>query len=218
MTPGADGALAVVAGQGAAPAPEVAVLRWPAEADLRDELAGSRAPRLLLVDADVPPPECDDPLEDWVRLPASDADLDARRAVLARRAASTAAVRPAIDPDGVVRLGDAWVALPPVEARLMTALISRLGAVVHRDDLAAAGWPEGLPGRNALDVHVLRLRRRLAPLGLVIRTIRARGYLVEVAPEATGGSSTPQRERPGRRNTADTERTETRNRRHTAGK
>ena len=26
-------------------------------------------------------------------------------------------------------------------------------------------WPEGLPTRNALDVHVLRLRRRIAPLG-----------------------------------------------------
>ena len=42
-----------------------------------------------------------------------------------------------------------------------------------------AGWPKGAPGRNALDVHVLRLRRRLAPLGLAIRTVRVRGYLLE---------------------------------------
>ena len=67
----------------------------------------------------------------------------------------------------------------------MTALVQRFGAVVQRDDLAAAGWPEGLPGRNALDVHVLRLRRRIAPVGLVIRTIRARGYLLEVDQSAT---------------------------------
>ena len=37
----------------------------------------------------------------------------------------------------------------------------------------------GAPTRNALDVHVLRLRRRLAPLGLEIRTVRSRGYLLQ---------------------------------------
>ena len=53
-------------------------------------------------------------------------------------------------------------------------------AVVSRESLSTAGWPDGAPGRNALDVHVLRLRRRLAPLSLVIRTVRSRGYLLEV--------------------------------------
>jgi DNA-binding response OmpR family regulator len=71
------------------------------------------------------------------------------------------------------------VSLPPVEARLTRVLIERLGAVVGRDTLSRAGWPHGSPGRNALDVHVLRLRRRLVPLGLVIRTVRSRGYLLE---------------------------------------
>ena len=52
--------------------------------------------------------------------------------------------------------------LPPVEARLTRLLLDRLGAVVSREALAKAGWPDGAPGRNALDVHVLRLRRRLA--------------------------------------------------------
>ena len=33
-----------------------------------------------------------------------------------------------------------------------------------------------------LDVHVLRLRRRLTPVGLAIRTVRSRGYLMEPAP------------------------------------
>ena len=58
-------------------------------------------------------------------------------------------------------------------------MLDRYGAVVSRDALARAGWPDGSPGRNALDVHVLRLRRRLAPLGLAIRTVRSRGYLLE---------------------------------------
>ena len=38
-----------------------------------------------------------------------------------------------------------------------------------------------MPTRNALDVHVLRLRRRIAPLGLEIRTVRSRGYLMQTA-------------------------------------
>lgn len=165
----------------------VALVGWPAEDAERQVLAARGVPRLLLVEPDAPAPRCDDPLEDWVRLPASAADLDARVAGLGRRASSVVDDgRPGIDADGVVRVGGNWAALPPVEARLMAALVDRLGAVVHRDDLAAAGWPDGLPGRNALDVHVLRLRRRIAPVGLVIRTIRARGYLLEVDEPARG--------------------------------
>ena len=49
----------------------------------------------------------------------------------------------------------------------------------------SSGWPRGAPGRNALDVHMLRLRRRIAPVGLAIKTVRSRGYLLEAAP--TGG-------------------------------
>ena len=88
-------------------------------------------------------------------------------------------IAPSLDDDGVIRVGAAWVSLPPVEARITNALLERFGAVVSRDALGRSGWPDGAPGRNALDVHVLRLRRRLAPLGLVIRTVRSRGYLLE---------------------------------------
>ena len=56
---------------------------------------------------------------------------------------------------------------------------------MSRDVLARAGWPEGAPGRNALDVHVLRLRRRLAEVRLAIRTARSRGYLLEHLPSAS---------------------------------
>jgi DNA-binding response OmpR family regulator len=66
-----------------------------------------------------------------------------------------------------------------VEARLMTALLDRQGAVVSRDALGRSGWPDGAPGRNALDVHVLRLRRRIDGIGLAIKTVRSRGYLLE---------------------------------------
>jgi hypothetical protein len=60
------------------------VVRWPAEAGRRAELAAQGRPRVLLVEAGaVPPPLA--PEEDWLRLPAPPADLRARRTRLARR-------------------------------------------------------------------------------------------------------------------------------------
>ena len=158
---------------------DVVVVRWPAERHRRDRLRLDRVPRLLLLEAGVAPPPPDDCLEDWLRVPASDDDIAARSAALEARRRLHGVAAPTLDEDGVLRHGAAWVPLPPVESRLTAALLDRMGAVVSREALARAGWPEGAPGRNALDVHVLRLRRRLAPLGLVIRTIRARGYLLE---------------------------------------
>lgn len=156
---------------------EVVLVRWPVELPRRDRFAAEGRPRLLLVEDGGPPPVGVDPLEDWVRVPAPEADVQARIATLAARAGAMA--EPQLDIDGVLRLGAAWVSLPPVEARLTRAMLERFGAVVSRESLSRAGWPDGAPGRNALDVHVLRLRRRLAPLSLAIRTVRSRGYLLE---------------------------------------
>jgi DNA-binding response OmpR family regulator len=161
---------------------DVAVVRWPSEIARRERLLQDGVPCLLLLEENGPPPDVDGCLEDWIRVPASEADLHARLATLRTRADRHAPVVPSLDRDGVLRLGTAWVSLPPVEARLTSALLERFGAVVSRDALSRAGWPDGAPGRNALDVHVLRLRRRLARLSLVIRTVRSRGYLLEVAP------------------------------------
>jgi DNA-binding response OmpR family regulator len=156
---------------------EVVLVRWPVEVARRERFATEGRPRLLLVEDDAQPPVGEDPLEDWVRVPASEVDVQARMATLAARARAAAA--PRLDVDGVLRFGSLWVSLPPVEARLTHAMLERFGAVVSRESLSRAGWPDGAPGRNALDVHVLRLRRRLAPVRLVIRTVRSRGYLLE---------------------------------------
>lgn len=159
---------------------DVVLVRWPEEASRRRQLLEAGRPRLLVVDAGVPAPAPEDCIEDWVRVPAEEADVRARIESLAFRAAHhPPAAAPELDPDGVLRFADGWVSLPPVEARLTRALVERFGAVVGRDALAAAGWPEGAPRRNALDVHVLRLRRRLAAVGLSIKTVRSRGYLLE---------------------------------------
>jgi len=111
-------------------------------------------------------------------------ELAHRTRALTARVARHQAVEPAVDGSGVLRYGDRLLVLPPVEARLAAALSSRFGIVVRRESLAAAGWPDGPPGRNALDVHLVRLRRRLAGVGLTLRTVRSRGYLLEAA--ATG--------------------------------
>jgi len=146
-------------------------------------LAASGVPRLLLVEeGDAPTPA--DCLEDWVRVPAVEEEVQARVAAMRVRACLHQAIRPELDEFGMLRLGGRWTSLPPVEARLTGALVERIGAVVSRDALARAGWPGGAPGRNALDVHVLRMRRRVASLGLVIRTVRSRGYVLEVSPDA----------------------------------
>jgi hypothetical protein len=149
---------------------DVVLVRWPDERDRREELRRLGRPRLLVLDDTAPPPTTLDPLEDWIRLPADDTDLAARVALLEHRAGEQIGDVPSLDDDGVLRVKGRWVALPPVEARLTTALLDRFGAVVSRDALSKAGWPD-----------VLRLRRRVEPLQLVIRTVRSRGYVLESA-------------------------------------
>ena len=70
-------------------------------------------------------------------------------------------------------------------------LIARLGEVVAYEDLAHAGEPT--LRRGTLRVQLARLRTRLAPLGLEVRAVRSRGYLLRVAPdqEAETAAATP---------------------------
>lgn len=168
---------------------KVELVQWPTDEDRLAELRRQQLPRLVLVPDGLAPPLTADVLEDWIRLPAADDDIRSRVRVLADRAAGGGeGAAPELDENGLLRAGGTWVSLPPVEHRLMVALLDRYRAVVSREALARAGWPDGIPGRNVLDVHIVRLRRRLAPLGLVIRTVRSRGYLLEegAAVAATG--------------------------------
>jgi two-component system, OmpR family, response regulator len=162
----------------------VEVLHWPEDAPRVAEMRTRGLARLLVVTNGTAPdaPDC---LEDWVFASASDTEREARRRALSRRAEAHG-VAPLLDGDGLLHHRDHWVSLSPVEQALAAALLDRFGAVVARDTLAVRAWPEGLPTRNALDVHVLRLRRRIAPLGLEIRTVRARGYLLQA--ENTNGN------------------------------
>lgn len=157
------------------------LLRWPGDEDTRGRLASVGTPRLLLVAPSAPLPTPTDDLEDWIRLPADELDLHARIEALEQRAARRRPAAPDVDDDGVLRRGSAWVSLPPVEARIARALVAGFGQVVSRAALSAAAWSTDDVGRNALDAQVLRLRRHIEPLGLGIRTVRARGFALEAS-------------------------------------
>ena len=159
---------------------DVVLVRWPEEDVRLRELRETGSPRLLLLNGESEPPESADCLEDWIRLPADDRDMRARVARLASQS-ETQQPAPQVDGDGLLRYRGRWVALSPVESALAITLVDRFGAVVGRDTLARRAWPEGTPTRNALDVHMLRLRRRIAPLGVEVRTVRSRGYLMQAA-------------------------------------
>jgi two-component system OmpR family response regulator len=69
------------------------------------------------------------------------------------------------------------------ELGVLEVLMMRSGRVVNKEQLAEQlyGWDEEV-GPNAIEVYVHRLRRKLEPAGVVIRTIRGLGYLLEKDP------------------------------------
>ena len=66
------------------------------------------------------------------------------------------------------------------ELGVLEVLMLRSGRVVNKEQLAEElyGWDEEV-GPNAIEVYVHRLRRKLEPSGVSIRTIRGLGYLLE---------------------------------------
>ncbi|HEY9445594.1 MAG TPA: response regulator [Burkholderiales bacterium] len=70
------------------------------------------------------------------------------------------------------------------ELGVLEVLMMRSGRVVAKEQLAEQlyGWEEEV-GPNAIEVYVHRLRRKLEPAGVNIRTIRGLGYLLEKSGE-----------------------------------
>jgi two-component system, OmpR family, response regulator len=157
---------------------DVALIQWPSDEQLRAELAELRHPRLLLVESDAGPPECLDVLEDWVRLPVSRDDRNARIETLLSRAGATDPDVPALNGNGSLEYQGRITQLSAIQGDLARVMIERFGAVVSREALVAAAWPGAEATDNNLDVTIGRLRRQLEPAGLRIRTVRSRGYLL----------------------------------------
>jgi two-component system OmpR family response regulator len=68
------------------------------------------------------------------------------------------------------------------ELGVLEVLMLRAGRVVSKEQLAEQlyGWGEEV-GANAIEVYVHRLRKKLEPAGINVRTIRGLGYLLEKA-------------------------------------
>jgi len=162
----------------AGPAP--VLLRWPADEERRRLLAERGVPRLFLVDGGAAPPVCADPLEDWIRVPCEERDLEARMAALRARApTATPETPPRLDGNGRLLRGGRWVPLSPIEERLCRLLIGEFDAVVSDRRLMAGAWPGGSGTSTGLRLQVTRLRRRVADLGLEIRSVRGKGYVLQ---------------------------------------
>jgi DNA-binding response OmpR family regulator len=86
---------------------------------------------------------------------------------------------PALDEFGVLRVGTRWVALSPVEEAVTRPLLEALGRPVGRSALIAAAWPARDRSPRTLDATVHRIRQRVAPLGLLIHTVRGRGFVLD---------------------------------------
>ena len=158
---------------------DIVVLRWPSEQKSRERLSAEGRPRLLLVAPESDPPDGRDCLEDWVRLPADDRDVAARLRALEVRA-TRHQQQPATDERGRLTFQGEWVALSPIEERLVGVLAGHFGEVVSREELLAAGWEDGEnPSDAALRVHLTRLRKEIAPLGLEIATVRGFGHVLQ---------------------------------------
>jgi len=79
-------------------------------------------------------------------------------------------------------VGTAGLDLTRIEFDLLLALAERRGAVITRRHLLESVWGYRFdPGTNVIDVHVARLRRKLADAGASdpVRTVRGVGYVVD---------------------------------------
>jgi two-component system, OmpR family, response regulator len=155
---------------------DVVVLQWPTEAAAAQRLVHEGVPHLLLVAQGETPPVTGTCLEDWLSLPATDAEIRARMLGLAQRAANHYRV-PRVDELGHLSHRARSVFLSPIDQRLAHSLIERFGEVVAERHLIEAVWPEGATNQT-LRVHVSRLRQRLEPIGLSITCARGMGYVM----------------------------------------
>jgi two-component system, OmpR family, response regulator len=124
--------------------------------------------------------------DDYLAKPFALPELEARVRMLARR---HQAVRSAEITLGALTLDTAGrrarvngepLELTAREWSLVEYLVLRAGQVVNKERLMQALWSwDKEVSPNALEVHMSRLRSKLADAGIEIRTIRGFGYLVD---------------------------------------
>ncbi len=126
--------------------------------------------------------------DDYLVKPFDFQELLAQLRALMRRPAATFGVRPragALMIDPMMRramVNGGPLALTPTEYAIVELLVRRSPAVVSREAIANHAWNDALDpiGSNNIDVHVTRLRAKLAGAGVRVEAVRRVGYrLVE---------------------------------------
>lgn len=160
---------------------EVTVVRWPTEAAARTLLAHQGRARLLVVAPDAPAPTATDELEDWVREPVDPVELVARSDALRRRLAARSSA-PWLDDDGLLHVGDRWVSISDAQLPMIRLLVERFGQLVRTEELVEAYTAAGgTDNPSSIRTAIVRVRSRLASIGLTLRGARQRGVVLEVA-------------------------------------
>jgi len=160
---------------------DVVLVRWPEQRSDAERLALLDKPHLLLVEPGAAPPEIHSCVADWIRLPADDGDVRARLAALAERALRHPTT-PTMGDFGEFNYHGRRVLLSPVDERVAELLIASFDRVVTDADLIAHVW-QAEEGHVKLRVHISRLRKRVAELGLEITVVRNIGYRMHAAIE-----------------------------------
>ena len=124
--------------------------------------------------------------DDYLGKPFALAELEARAGALIRRGVGGQSSvlrlgRLSLDTIGrVARIEDVVLDLPRRELCLLELLLLRAGQVVAKQTLLEKlfGFDDEA-GLNAIELYVHRLRKKLEPAGVHVRTIRGLGYLLE---------------------------------------
>jgi len=124
--------------------------------------------------------------DDYVAKPFAMSELAARVRALIRRSQAQAGpkiVHGPLELDTVARrayLAGAPLELAAREWGVLEVLLTRADRIVSKEAIiqAVANWGEEL-SPNAIEVYVSRLRAKLEPAGVQIRTVRGFGYMLE---------------------------------------
>ena len=160
---------------------------------------GARLPVLLLTARDQLADRVaglDAGADDYLVKPFDLPELLARLRALRRRAAGrleeklTLGALEMDTADRELRWKNQRVNLSPRELALTELLLQKAGRVVTKESIVArlSNWEADF-SENSVEVYIHRLRKRFAELGVVIKTVRGFGYVMEVAETDVGPAS-----------------------------